>query len=52
MTLHEPEQLNTISRIDEPAARPEGKRGIPLRVATVVFSLVAFSLSGSSIDLI
>ena len=42
MTLHEPEQLNTISRIDEPAARPEGKRGIPLRVATVVFSLVAF----------
>ena len=42
MTLQKPEQLNTISRIDEPAARPEGKRGIPLRTATAVFSLLAF----------
>ena len=42
MTLQTPEQLNTISRIDEPAARPEGKRGIPLRTATAVFSLLAF----------
>ena len=42
MTLKKPEQLNTISRIDEPAARPEGKRGIPLRTATAIFSLVAF----------
>lgn len=42
MTLQTPEQLNTISRIDEPAARPEGKRGIPLRTATAIFSLLAF----------
>lgn len=42
MTLQKPEQLNTISCIDEPAARPEGKRGIPLRTATAIFSLVAF----------
>ena len=42
MTLQKPEQLNTISSIDEPAARPEGKRGIPLRTATAIFSLVAF----------
>ena len=42
MTLQTPEQLNTISRIDEPAGRPEGKRGIPLRTATAIFSLLAF----------
>ena len=42
MTMQEPEKLSTISQIDEPAVATAARRGIPLRTASVVFTVVAF----------